>query len=79
MSLAELLDQVLFELLACLIPKVIWKFQSGHLWCLEGRGDHQPSIAGGVQPCGWSCLSGLALLLLEFSCLVSENIGQMGL
>lgn len=73
MSLAELLDQVLLELVACLIPKV-----SGHLWCLEGRGD-QPSMAGGVQPCGWSCLSGLALLLLIFSCLVSENLGQMGL
>lgn len=43
-----------------------------------GRGD-QPSVAGGVQPCGWSCLSGLALLLLDFSCLVSENIGQVGL
>lgn len=73
MSLAELLDQVLFELLACLFSKV-----SGHFWCLEGRGD-QPSIAGGVQPCGWSCLSGLALLLLNFSCLMSENIRQIGL
>lgn len=73
MNLAELLDQVLSELVACLIPKV-----SGHLGCLEGRGE-QPSVAGGVQPCGWSCLNGLALLLLHFSCLVSENIGQMGL
>lgn len=48
MSLAELLDQVLFEVVARLIPKV-----SGHLQCLEGRGE-QPSVAGGVQPCGWS-------------------------
>lgn len=69
MSLAELLDRVLFELVACLIPKV-----SGLLWCREGRGD-QPSVAGGVQPCGWSCLSGLALLLPHFSRLVPENNG----
>lgn len=70
MSLAELLDRVLSELVACLIPKV-----SGLLWCLGGRGD-QPSIAGGVQPCGWSCLSGLALLLLHFSCL--KILGKWG-
>lgn len=73
MSLAQLLDQVLFGLVACLIPKV-----SAGLWCLGGRGD-QPSIAGGVQPRGWSCLGGLALLLLHFSSLMSENIGQVGL